>query len=297
MSESLADIPHRRPAACLYRGDVMHQRMKPAGHRFRYAVWSLMIDLDRLGEADRTTRLFSVNRPNAVSFCEADHLGGSDEATLRSRADGLLRKAGLTERAATIRLACYPRIFGQVFNPISVYYAESRDGALVALIYEVRNTFGERHTYVCPVTPDQESEAGIRQSRSKRFYVSPFIDLEQRYHFRMNRPGDELKWRILETDSQGPLLAATYHGRQMPLTAKNLVSCFLNIPLLTWKIVGGIHWEALKLWLKGVPYFSRPAPPEAASYNDGPEPFRQPSPERTKMTGGAHLPSREGVMP
>lgn len=169
-------------------------------------------------------------------------------------------------------LACYPRVFGQVFNPLSVYYAYDEAGRLIALIYEVRNTFGERHTYVCPVREGDETAAGIRQTRAKRFYVSPFIDQQQRYHFRMNRPDETLKWRILETDAGGPLLSATYHGTRTALNTANLATCLLNIPLLTWKIVGGIHWEALKLWLKGVPYFQRPAPPSRlASFSDAPD--------------------------
>lgn len=265
MSEA-STVPE--PAASLYRGDVMHQRMKPVGHRFRYSVWSLMIDLDRLNEADRLSPIFSVNRRNLVSFHEADHLKGSDAADLRTHVDRLLREAGLDEGAHTIKLACYPRVFGQVFNPLSVYYAYDAAGGIVALIYEVRNTFGEKHTYVCPVCDGDKTEAGIRQTRAKRFYVSPFIDLEQRYHFRMNTPGEDLKWRILETDAAGPLLSATYMGRRMQLSSRNLAACLLNIPLLTWKIVGGIHWEALKLWLKGVPYFQRPEPPEAVSFAD-----------------------------
>jgi DUF1365 family protein len=111
--------------------------------------------------------------------------------------------------------------------------------------------------------------AGIRQSRSKLFYVSPFIEmLDMRYNFRMNIPGEQIRWRILETDSSGPLLAATYSGQRRALTTRSILGCLLQIPLLTWKIVGGIHYEALKLWLKGVRYVPRPAPPPATSYRD-----------------------------
>ena len=254
--------------ASLYVGDVMHQRMKPVGHRFRYKVYSLLIDLDQLDEADGVSRLFSVNRANLMSFYESDHLRGTEETSLRAHIDGLLADAGLSEPAARIELACYPRIFGQVFNPLSVYYAYDSEDQPIALIYEVRNTFGESHTYVCKIENGEISQAGIRQSRSKIFYVSPFMELDLRYNFRMNLPGDQIKWRILESDQTGPLLAATYNGFRRSLSTGSITACLLQIPLLPWKIVGGIHYEALKLWLKGVRYVPRPAPPPLTSFHD-----------------------------
>lgn len=257
-----------RQPACLYAGDVMHQRMKPVGHRFRYRVYSLLIDLDRLDEADRLSPLFSVNGTNVMSFHEADHLRGVDQPSLRAHVDTLLAEAGLEQRAARLELACYPRIFGQVFNPLSVYYAYDGAGQPLALVYEVRNTFGENHTYVCRIEAGDVTPAGIRQSRSKLFYVSPFVEMEARYNFRMNVPGEQLKWRILETDRSGPLLAATYNGNRRALTTGAILNCLLQIPLLMWKIVGGIHYEALKLWLKGMRYVPRPAPPPNASFRD-----------------------------
>ncbi|WP_152008591.1 DUF1365 domain-containing protein [Hoeflea sp. EC-HK425] len=263
-----ADPDAARSPACLYAGDVMHQRMKPVGHRFRYRVYSLLIDLDRLDEADRLSPLFSVNRANVASFHEADHLRGAKQPSLRAHVDALLTDAGLDRPAARIELACYPRIFGQVFNPLSVYYAYDEAGELLALVYEVRNTFGENHTYVCKLEPGDMTPAGIRQSRSKLFYVSPFIEMQARYNFRMNIPGEQIRWRILEIDRSGPLLAATYSGQRRALTTPSILGCLLQIPLLTWKIVGGIHYEALKLWLKGVRYVPRPAPPPATSYRD-----------------------------
>ncbi|OCW58922.1 DUF1365 domain-containing protein [Hoeflea olei] len=270
-----APLDHRRleattdrPAAALYVGDVMHQRMKPVGHRFRYRVYSLLIDLDRLEEADRLSPLFSVNRANVVAFHEADHLRGAQAPSLRTHIDRLLEEAGLPERAARIELACYPRLFGQVFNPLSVYYAYGAAGEPLALVYEVRNTFGESHTYACRIEDKDLTPAGIRQSRSKIFYVSPFIDLAMRYNFRMNLPGEQIKWRILETDAGGPLLAATYNGARRALSTRSILACLLQFPLLTWKIVGGIHYEALILWLKGMRHVPRPAPPPRASFRD-----------------------------
>lgn len=241
-----ANGPPPDAAAALYVGEIMHQRMKPFGHRFRYRVFSLLVDLDRLGEAGGLSMLFSVNQRNLVSFHEKDH-ADIESATLRAYADGLLAQAGLG-RADRILLVCYPRILGYVFNPISVYHAYGAGSGLVAMIYEVRNTFGERHSYVCPVG-----------------HVSPFIGMATRYHFRMLPPGAEIRWRILETDDEGPLLSATFSGQQAPLTSASLLGLTARIPFLTLKIIAGIHWEALKLWLKGARYVRRPAPPADVS--------------------------------
>jgi DUF1365 family protein len=247
-------------AAALYVGDVMHQRMKPFGHRFRYKVFSLSIDLDRLDKARSLSALFSVNRRNLVSFYEYDHSG---DQGIRAYADDLLAQAGL--RARRILLVCYPRILGYVFNPLSVYYAYGERDEVIALIYEVRNTFGERHTYVCPVGPEEMSVAGLRHTFEKLFHVSSFIGMNMRYHFRMLPPGKDIRWRILETDASGPLLAATFSGQHVPLTTPALVRLAASVPFLTFKIVGGIHWEALKLWLKGAKYTPRPPVPAPVS--------------------------------
>jgi len=255
-------------AARLYPGKVMHARLMPFGHRFAYRVFSLLIDLDRLGEAGRMSRFFAVNRAAPVSFHEADHLEkGSDAPSLRAYADKLVADAGLP-RPASVQLLCYPRILGYVFNPLSVYYCRGEDGELSALIYEVRNTFGERHTYVCPVEDGQLSAAGLRQERTKIFYVSPFIDLGARYHFRMLPPGDTVRMRILETENGKPLLSATFSGEAKALTSANLLALLARLPFMTMKVVVGIHWEALKLWLKGAKFHSRGKPPAPASHGD-----------------------------
>lgn len=254
--------------ARLYPGKVMHARLMPFGHRFTYRVFSLLVDLDRLEEGNRLSRLFSVNRPNLVSFYEADHVEkDSGASSLRAYADELIAGTGLP-RPARIHLLAYPRILGYVFNPLSVYYCYDHDGDLTALIYEVRNTFGERHTYVCPIEPGQMNVSGIRQERTKIFYVSPFIDLGARYHFRMLPPGDLVRLRILETDAGKPLLSAAFAGEAMPLNSASLAGLLARLPFMTLKIMAGIHWEALKLWLKGAKFHSRGAPPATVSYRD-----------------------------
>lgn len=254
--------------ALLYCGKVMHQRMKPFGHRFEYRVFSLLIDLDQLAVGDKLSRLFSVNKSNVVSFREADHIDtriSPVTSGIRAYADRLFINAGM-ERPARIELLAYPRVFGHAFNPISLYYAYDQSGVLAGMIYEVRNTFGERHTYVCPVEAGQLTDAGLRQTRTKIFHVSPFIEMGMRYDFRVREPGAQLQFRILESDSEGPLLAASFSGKATPLATGALVGQLLKIPFLGFKIVAGIHFEALRLWLKGAKFHKSPPPPIPASY-------------------------------
>lgn len=237
-------------AAALYFGDVMHARLKPMGHRFSYRVMSLLIDLDRLDEADRQSPLFAVNRAAPYSFNEADH-GERDGSSLRAYAQRCAAVRGIDLAGGRVLLLCYPRLFGYTFNPLSAYFCYRADGELALIIYEVRNTFGDIHAYVLPVRPGDISEAGVRQRQDKLFYVSPFIEMAMRYHFRVSPPGHSVKLRILETDREGPLLAATFSGKRRSLTTAALLLSFFSLPLVTFKIVAAIHWEALRLWLKG----------------------------------------------
>ena len=244
-------------AAALYVGDVMHARLKPVGHRFSYRVMSLLIDLDRLEVADRQTPLFGVNRRALYSFHEADH-GDRDGSSLRLYAQRCAAEHGIDLTGGRVLLLCYPRLFGYTFNPLSVYYCYRADGQPALLIYEVRNTFGYIHAYVLPVTYGDISPAGIRQTQDKRFYVSPFVEMAMRYHFRVMLPQDRVKLRILETNSEGPLLSATFNGQRRILTTRELLRSFFSLPLVTLKIIAAIHWEALRLWLKGVRLVPRP---------------------------------------
>lgn len=262
--------PPPEEAATLYPGEVMHARLKPFGHRFVYSVFSLLIDIDRLAEADRSSMLFSVNKANFASFYESDHVPHPGQS-IRQYVDQLLAQAGMNEPVGRVLLLCYPRIFGYVFNPISVYFVYSADQkTLLALIYAVRNTFGERHTYVAPIQPGEIGPAGVRQERTKIFHVSPFIEMGARYHFRILPPGRVVRLRIHETQAGEPLLAATFAGAATPLATSTLAACLLKIPFMTWKIMVGIHWEALKLWLKGARFHKSPPAPAAASYCDEP---------------------------
>ena len=238
-------------AALLYFGEVMHARLKPRRHRFSYRVMSLLIDLDRLDEANRQSPLFGVNRAALYSFHEKDH-GARDGSSLRDYAAHCAAKHGIDLSGGRVLLLCYPRLLGYTFNPLSVYFCHRADGALALMIYEVRNTFGEIHHYILPVQGGEISEAGIRQVQDKQFYVSPFVEMAMRYHFRILPPSETVKLRILQTDREGPLLAATFSGHRRALTTSALLNAFVTLPLVTLKTVAAIHWEALRLWLKGV---------------------------------------------
>jgi hypothetical protein len=245
--------------ASLYFGDVMHARLKPVGHRFSYRVMSLLIDLDRLDEANRQCQLFGVNRAALYSFHEADH-GERDGSSLRAYAQGRAREHGISLTGGRVWLLCYPRLLGYTFNPLSVYFCNGADGALALVIYEVRNTFGQMQSYVLPVRPGDITAAGVRQEQDKLFYVSPFVEMATRYRFRISPPGEEVRLRILEVDAEGPLLAATFSGRRRALTTRTLLRAFVTLPLLTLKIIGAIHWEALRLWLRGMRLVPRMVP-------------------------------------
>jgi len=244
-------------AAALYVGDVMHARLKPVGHRFTYRVMSLLIDLDRLEVADRQSLLFGVNRPALYSFHEADH-GDRDGSSLRRYAQRQASEHGIDLTGGRVLLLCYPRLFGYAFNPLSVYFCYHASGEPALLIYEVRNTFGDIHAYVLPVERGDVSPAGIRQTQDKRFFVSPFVEMAMRYHFRVLPPKDRVKLRILETDGEGPLLSATFIGYRRILTTRELLRSFFSLPLVSLKVIAAIHWEALRLWMKGMRPVPRP---------------------------------------
>jgi DUF1365 family protein len=250
--------------SALYRGDVVHERMRPKRHRLRYRVFSLLLDLDDIPRIASRSRLFAHNRWAPFSFHDADH-GPATGAPLRPWAEARLRDAGIEPDGGAIRLLCYPRIFGYVFNPLSVYFCYRRDDTLCAILYEVCNTFRERHTYVIPV--EVSEKAVVRQSCRKAMYVSPFIDMDATYHFRILPPDETVNVVIRQEDADGLLLAASFRGERAPLTDRALLRCLAAFPLMSVKIIAAIHWEALLLWLKGFrvfPHTAAAAPVESS---------------------------------
>jgi len=246
------------PEPQIYVGSVMHQRMKPISHRLDYRVFALFLDIDRLDAADRRGGLFGYNRFAPISFHDRDH-GPRDGSALRPWFDSHLAMHGL-ETGGPIRLLCFPRIWGYVFNPLSVYFSYRRDGTLQAILYYVSNTFGEWHAYLLPV----EGETGepILQRADKRFYVSPFNTVDGHYRFKLKAPGERLKILIRQFDADDEeMLLASHTAEGEPLTQRNLAAALAKHPLMTFKVIGGIHWEALKLWRRGLKIVDRPAPP------------------------------------
>ena len=246
----------------LYVGRVMHQRLRPAKHRLRYRVFSLLLDVDALPALAKRLRLFSLNRFNLFSLHEADY-GAGDGLGLRPHVERQLAAGGLATGGA-IRLLSMPRILGYAFNPLSVYYCDHPDGGLQAILYEVNNTFGQRHSYLIPVDPTEQDGARIAQHCEKQFHVSPFLGLDLRYDFRMEAPSPQregLAVGITVGDEAGPVLVARFDARRRELDDAALAAAFFTHPLLTLKVVVAIHFEALRLWVKGARFHACPAAP------------------------------------
>lgn len=242
--------------SAIYRGDVVHERLRPKRHRLRYSVFYLLLDLDELPALDQRFRLFGYNRRAAFSFRDSDH-GPADGSALRPWVNDRLRDAGISPDGGPVRLLCYPRVFGYVFNPLSVYFCYRQTGELSAILYEVCNTHGERHTYVIPA-PDQP-RAVIRQSCEKSLYVSPFIGMDAKYLFRVVPPADDVRVVIREEDGDGPILAASFNGRRVALDGRSLSRSLADFPFMTLKVMAAIHWEALRMLLKGFSVFRHKA--------------------------------------
>jgi len=262
------------PAATLYVGRVMHRRLRPFGHRFDYRVFSMLIDIDRIAEAAASSRLFSYNRFNLFGYYDRDHGprdAGRTPRSLRQWLEGHLELAGIDIDNGRIMLLCFPRVLGYVFNPLSIYFCYRPDESIAAILYEVHNTFGDRHVYLFRIDgsdnacPNGSRSAVLTHATDKVLHVSPFIDMTPRYRFRLRPPGDKLSILIRESDAGGDLLLATLHGSAVPFGDRSLAKLFITHPLMTLKVIGAIHWQALRLWWKGARFHARPEPPERSA--------------------------------
>ncbi len=236
------------PEQGLYCGQVMHMRLAPKQHQFRYAVYTLFLDIDRLPETLGRLRMIAHNRFGLLSFHDRDH-GARDASALRPWVDERLARAGLPP-ADRVMLLSFPRVMGYGFNPLSVYYCYDADGVLQSLIYEVKNTFGDQIAYALAAG---EVQGGcLRQTQRKGMYVSPFIELEQTYRFAVRPPREALSLRIRQGGSEGETLIASITGQRQRLTDRALARAFLAYPALSLRVIALIHWHALRLFLKGI---------------------------------------------
>ncbi len=242
----------------LYMGEVRHARYRPKRHRFSYRVFSALLDVDAIDRGSLGLKLFSINRFNLFSLRHRDH-GPKDGSKLRPFIERLLEEAGIAA-PDEILILCYPRMFGFAFNPLTVYYCLSGD-TVSAMVYEVRNTFGDDHIYVVPLAGQSEASMVLHE-RDKQMHVSPFIGMQARYHFSTARPDETLRLVIRETQDDAPLLIASFVGRRVALNDAQLLRAFITHPLMTVKVLVAIHYEAAKLFMKGVPFIRRPEPPQ-----------------------------------
>jgi DUF1365 family protein len=246
--------------ARLYIGKTTHARFKPQPHKFRYDVFQILVDVDRLDEAFRGLKTIGVGRFGLFSFAARDH-GARNDKPLRAWVEGKLAEAHVEASAATIRLLCFPRILGFVFNPLSIFFVHDAQDRLEAVIYEVNNTFGQTHAYVTPAT----GQGDERQEAEKVFFVSPFYGVEGGYRFRLSPPTDSFDLVICKHVAGQTDFVATLNAERRELTDGALMRLFFGMPFMTLGVVAAIHWEALRLWLKGAPFYARPRGPRAGA--------------------------------
>ena len=237
----------------IYNGQVIHKRFKPKIHSFKYKVFSLLIDLSELETLDKQVNFFSYNKFNLTSFYDKDH-GNRDGSSLISWVHKNLKKNNIITDNIKIKILCYPRIFGFVFNPLSVFYVYNSNENLISILYEVKNTFGEQHTYIFRVEKDTNL---IQNNCSKKFYVSPFIEMNCNYFFRLLKPGNTISVIIDQYENEDKILYASQDGVRTNFNTKYLVKSYLKHPIMTFKIIIAIHYEAFKLWIKGIKFIKK----------------------------------------
>lgn len=246
----------------LYPARVSHRRFVKPLYRFVYRIFYVLVDIDRLDALSKRLRLFSVDRFNLLALYRRDY--GDRSGDLRGWAERVFAEDGLELAGGRIYLLTLPRVLGYGFNPISLWYGHHADGRLLGVIAEVHNTFGERHHYRLPLPPASTAQTPAYQwrvTKDKGFHVSPFFDLVGRYHFTLSAPAERLRVVIHETREGAPLMGATLAAERRALKDVSVLSHVLRMPWMTVKVIAGIHWEALKLWLRGAPFHRKPEPP------------------------------------
>ena len=250
----------REDHSAIYVGEVTHRRTHGFDHALSYRIFMLLMDLDHADSHIASLRWLTGGRFGLLSFRAADH-GDRSGRPLRAQVENHLNAAGIDIKGGPIRLLCMPRILGYGFNPLSVYFCHRPDGTLAALLYEVTNTFNERHSYLVAHPRDTDDRL-VRQSAEKAFFVSPFMDMDLTYDFTVRPPGEAVSVVVAVRRGDTPILTATFAGTRRPLTDAALLKAWISHPLLTFKVMWGIHWEAVLGMFKGAKYRERDKPPE-----------------------------------
>ena len=241
----------------LGRGQVRHTRLRPVPNRFAYPTYFLMLPMRSL--RTQPSPDLPRNRFGLVSFHDRDHGDGRDDSL--AWLDELLAREGIADATGEVWLHCYPRVLGHTFKPVSFWYCHRADDTLAAVVVEVNNTFGERHCYLL-------TGPGVAFGRELRatkvFHVSPFCSVAGTYRFRFMRTDDgRTVVRIDHDDESGALLQTSVSGRLEPLDTHRLRAAFFGMPLMTFGVIARIHWQALRLWMKRVPFIRKPEAPKA----------------------------------
>lgn len=244
--------------SALYVGTVRHRRLAPKAHAFSYPVWQLLLDLDELPRVEQEVGLFRHNRNGWSALLDRDYLGPAERPVKEKLRDWLAAR-GHVLGDRRVLLLTHARVLGYAFNPVSYYYVLGDGGRLDLAVAEINNTFGETFGYVLE---RRGSEPGIRTPRfPKLFHVSPFLPMDLEYEFHLSVPGESLAVHVDEFEGGEKVFDATFSARRRPLTTAGLARAMLSNPLMPAMVLAWIHWQALKLWMKEIPVYTRPEPP------------------------------------